>query len=213
MPYHSPGARRYYRAPELLLAREQYDCKVDVWAFGCLMAEMARGTPAFQGEDSASQVFIYAPLRPRQASCWHAVHKVPEPSSLRTKQNSSPRPPHPRSVAHPCIDSHARITHNRTLNSRPWRRVPAHADPHTTSASVAPARGRLYAAFHPAAAHGRWLQLVAIMGVRGSLVRGDLLDMAGGEPSRSTCSCAFVVSSSAHLLACRPLTAILRSAL
>ena len=31
---------RYYRAPELILGATMYEGKVDVWALGCVVAEM-----------------------------------------------------------------------------------------------------------------------------------------------------------------------------
>lgn len=35
-------ATRWYRAPELLVGSEKYDYKVDVWAIGCVFAEMIK---------------------------------------------------------------------------------------------------------------------------------------------------------------------------
>ena len=46
---------RYYRAPELILDRNQYTTKVDIWAFGCLLGELAKGSPLFLGEDITTQ--------------------------------------------------------------------------------------------------------------------------------------------------------------
>ena len=48
---------RNYRAPELILCRDMYSTKVDVWAFGCILAEFAYGRPLFSG---ATQVEIMA---------------------------------------------------------------------------------------------------------------------------------------------------------
>ncbi|CAM9685430.1 unnamed protein product, partial [Discosporangium mesarthrocarpum] len=41
---------RWYRAPEMLLGAQSYSRAVDVWACGCLMAELATGRPLFSGE-------------------------------------------------------------------------------------------------------------------------------------------------------------------
>lgn len=38
-------ATRWYRAPELLVGDTQYGTPVDVWAIGCLFAELIRGDP------------------------------------------------------------------------------------------------------------------------------------------------------------------------
>ena len=39
-----------YRAPELLL-KEEYDYSIDVWAVGCLMAELYKLAPLFPGSN------------------------------------------------------------------------------------------------------------------------------------------------------------------
>ena len=39
---------RWYRAPEIMVSRQRYDCKVDVWSVGCIWAELLLGKPLFQ---------------------------------------------------------------------------------------------------------------------------------------------------------------------
>jgi len=41
---------RFYRAPELILNRTLYSTSIDVWAFGCILGEFAKGGPLFPGE-------------------------------------------------------------------------------------------------------------------------------------------------------------------
>lgn len=41
---------RWYRAPELL-TRQKYGFKVDVWAIGCILAELLTGNPLFPGQN------------------------------------------------------------------------------------------------------------------------------------------------------------------
>lgn len=54
-------ASRYYRAPELVLGCEDYDGAVDVWAAGCVIAEMLlKGAPLFQGEAGVLQFIAIA---------------------------------------------------------------------------------------------------------------------------------------------------------
>jgi glycogen synthase kinase 3 beta len=56
-PNKSYIATRPYRAPELLYSAEQYSFPVDVWAAGCVMAEMLIGTgPIFNGDSSQDVV-------------------------------------------------------------------------------------------------------------------------------------------------------------
>lgn len=44
-------ATRWYRAPELILANERYDSKVEIWSLGCIMAEMYLRKPFLMGSD------------------------------------------------------------------------------------------------------------------------------------------------------------------
>jgi serine/threonine protein kinase len=48
---------RYYRAPELLLCCTQYDEKIDMWAAGCILAEMCSLEPVFRGSSDGDQLF------------------------------------------------------------------------------------------------------------------------------------------------------------
>lgn len=47
---------RYYRAPELLLDCWDYDKSVDIWALGCVAAEMMREKVLFNGESALDQL-------------------------------------------------------------------------------------------------------------------------------------------------------------
>jgi glycogen synthase kinase 3 beta len=47
---------RYYRAPELIFGNMDYDTSIDVWSFGCVLAEMFSGKPFFQGESTIEQL-------------------------------------------------------------------------------------------------------------------------------------------------------------
>lgn len=43
---------RWYRAPELVLRSSNYDSKVDVFAVGCIMAELYMRMPIFPGNSA-----------------------------------------------------------------------------------------------------------------------------------------------------------------
>jgi serine/threonine protein kinase len=43
---------RYYRAPELIFGSSKYDYSIDIWAAGCVIAELLRGTPLFKGNNA-----------------------------------------------------------------------------------------------------------------------------------------------------------------
>lgn len=47
---------RWYRAPELLLDNTRYNSAIDIWAAGCIFAEMLRGSALFPGESSLDQM-------------------------------------------------------------------------------------------------------------------------------------------------------------
>ncbi|KAG2486566.1 hypothetical protein HYH03_014736 [Edaphochlamys debaryana] len=68
---------RWYRAPELLVGNNQYDSAVDIWSFGCLMAELATGRPLFYGASESDQL-------------WHIVRCLgPLPYGSRALTSSS----------------------------------------------------------------------------------------------------------------------------
>jgi serine/threonine protein kinase len=47
---------RYYRAPELILGNENYSSKIDIWAAGCVIAEMVTCLPLFNGDNNVDQL-------------------------------------------------------------------------------------------------------------------------------------------------------------
>lgn len=55
-------ATRWYRSPELLLGSTSYGMQVDMWAMGCIMAEMVSGLPLFPGETEIDQLFLLQKL-------------------------------------------------------------------------------------------------------------------------------------------------------
>ncbi|CAH2013621.1 unnamed protein product [Acanthoscelides obtectus] len=51
-------ATRWYRAPELLVGDTQYGTPVDVWAIGCVLAELLRGDALWPGKSDVDQLFL-----------------------------------------------------------------------------------------------------------------------------------------------------------
>lgn len=49
-------ATRWYRAPEIMLSFKMYTKSIDVWAVGCILAEMLSGRPLFPGRDYSHQL-------------------------------------------------------------------------------------------------------------------------------------------------------------
>ncbi|XP_049876459.1 cyclin-dependent kinase-like 4 [Pectinophora gossypiella] len=57
-PYTEYVATRWYRAPELLVAEHRYGPEIDIWAIGCLFAEMLTGDPLFPGDSDIDQLAL-----------------------------------------------------------------------------------------------------------------------------------------------------------
>lgn len=49
-------ATRWYRAPEIMLSFKMYTKAIDIWAVGCILAELLNGRPLFPGRDYGHQL-------------------------------------------------------------------------------------------------------------------------------------------------------------
>jgi cyclin-dependent kinase 2 len=47
----------WYRAPEVLLGQKEYALGVDMWAIGCIFAELIHQSPLFMGDSEIDQIF------------------------------------------------------------------------------------------------------------------------------------------------------------
>ena len=64
--YHHPmrqkpqdiGKTMWYEAPELIIETPTYDYGIDIWAAGCIIAEMARGDVLFAGDSMLDQIML-----------------------------------------------------------------------------------------------------------------------------------------------------------
>lgn len=66
--------RLWYRAPELLLRKTIYSFEIDIWSFGCLLAELAQNEPLFNGETEIEQLFkIFRLIGSPNDSNWNSV--------------------------------------------------------------------------------------------------------------------------------------------
>lgn len=81
-------ATRWYRAPELLVGEQHYGPGVDIWAIGCLFAEMMSGDPLFPGESDIDQLFLIVKLIGKP--CTKHQHLMTKNSQLRGMIKSSP---------------------------------------------------------------------------------------------------------------------------
>uniref|UniRef100_A0A669EJ80 non-specific serine/threonine protein kinase n=1 Tax=Oreochromis niloticus TaxID=8128 RepID=A0A669EJ80_ORENI len=55
-PYTDYVSTRWYRAPEVLLRSNSYSSPIDIWAMGCIMAELYTLTPLFPGNSEVDQI-------------------------------------------------------------------------------------------------------------------------------------------------------------
>lgn len=70
-PYTEYIATRWYRAPECLLRSNVYSSPVDIFAIGCIMAELYLGRPLFPGSSENDQLFkICSVLGTPTAATW-----------------------------------------------------------------------------------------------------------------------------------------------
>ena len=56
-PMSHQVATRWYRAPELLYGARKYDFGVDLWAAGCIIAELFAFCPIFPGQSDIEQLW------------------------------------------------------------------------------------------------------------------------------------------------------------
>lgn len=56
-PYTDYVSTRWYRAPEVLLRSTNYSSPIDIWAVGCIMAELYTLRPLFPGSSEIDEIF------------------------------------------------------------------------------------------------------------------------------------------------------------
>ncbi|KAI9033324.1 kinase-like domain-containing protein [Hyaloraphidium curvatum] len=69
----------WYRAPELLFGAKQYSYGVDMWAVGCIFAELMLRTPYLPGEGQISQLTtIFRALGTPTERDWPGMNQLPD---------------------------------------------------------------------------------------------------------------------------------------
>lgn len=93
-------ATRWYRAPELLVGDTMYGPAVDVWAIGCVTAELMRGEALWPGKSDVDQLYLIrktvGDLIPRhmqvfKANDFFAGVAIPEPESVEPLEKKLPK--------------------------------------------------------------------------------------------------------------------------
>jgi len=84
----------WYRAPEILLGSRSYSTPVDIWAVGCIFAEMTSKRPLFPGDSEIDELFrIFRTLGTPDERVWPGVSKLPDYKPANFPQ-WSPQPLH-----------------------------------------------------------------------------------------------------------------------
>nr|XP_027202123.1 extracellular signal-regulated kinase 2-like [Dermatophagoides pteronyssinus] len=71
-------ATRWYRSPEVLLGMNEYSEAVDVWALGCIMAELYLGSVLFRGSSTMEQLNLITGLLGMPSKATLKSFKCPE---------------------------------------------------------------------------------------------------------------------------------------
>eukprot|EP01059_Diplonema_ambulator_P014454 TRINITY_DN25367_c0_g1_i1.p1 TRINITY_DN25367_c0_g1~~TRINITY_DN25367_c0_g1_i1.p1 ORF type:complete len:538 (+),score=89.56 TRINITY_DN25367_c0_g1_i1:67-1680(+) len=70
-PFTEYVSTRWYRAPEVLLQHKSYNSPIDIWAAGCIMAELMTLRPLFPGSSEPDELFkITSVLGTPDAKTW-----------------------------------------------------------------------------------------------------------------------------------------------
>lgn len=92
-------ATRWYRSPELLVGDTQYGPPVDVWAIGCVFAELLSGVPLWPGKSDVDQLYLIrktlGDLIPRHQQVFSMNQyfsgvKIPDPEDMETLELKFP---------------------------------------------------------------------------------------------------------------------------
>ncbi|XP_052776304.1 serine/threonine-protein kinase ICK-like [Mya arenaria] len=86
-PYTDYVSTRWYRAPEVLLRSTNYNSPIDMWAVGCIMAEMYTLRPLFPGSSEIDEIFKVCTVlgTPKQAD-WEDGYRLASAMNFRWPQ-------------------------------------------------------------------------------------------------------------------------------
>lgn len=83
---------RWYRAPELFLGAKNYSTGIDLWAIGCIFAELLLRTPYMPGENDMGQLnIIFQALGTPSETEWPGVKALPSFVEFQQYQKPDPR--------------------------------------------------------------------------------------------------------------------------
>ncbi|XP_057696587.1 serine/threonine-protein kinase MAK-like isoform X2 [Corythoichthys intestinalis] len=83
-PYTDYVSTRWYRAPEILLKFTSYSSPIDIWAVGCIMAELYTLRPLFPGNSEVDEIFkICQVLGTLKKADWPEGHILASSMNIR----------------------------------------------------------------------------------------------------------------------------------
>lgn len=86
-PYTDYVSTRWYRAPEVLLRSTNYSSPIDIWAVGCIMAEVYTLRPLFPGASEIDTIFkICQVLGTPKKTDWPEGHQLSSAMNFRWPQ-------------------------------------------------------------------------------------------------------------------------------
>ncbi|CAP38832.2 Protein CBR-DYF-5 [Caenorhabditis briggsae] len=86
-PYTDYVSTRWYRAPEILLRSTSYNSPIDIWALGCIMAELYMLRPLFPGTSEMDQLFkIISILGTPNKDDWAEGYQLASAMNFRFQQ-------------------------------------------------------------------------------------------------------------------------------
>ncbi|XP_060717871.1 serine/threonine-protein kinase MAK isoform X3 [Tachysurus vachellii] len=86
-PYTDYVSTRWYRAPEVLLRSSVYSSPIDMWAVGCIMAELYTLRPLFPGNSEVDEIFkICQVLGTVKKTDWLEGHQLAASMNFRFPQ-------------------------------------------------------------------------------------------------------------------------------
>ena len=90
-PYSEEVVTLWYRAPEILLGSMDYCTPIDIWAIGCIFAEMVTKRPLFAGDSELDQLYrIFRILGTPNEEVWPGVTKLRDYKSTFPNWPSNP---------------------------------------------------------------------------------------------------------------------------
>ncbi|XXQ34371.1 Cyclin-dependent kinase 2 like protein [Plasmodiophora brassicae] len=82
-PYTPKVVTLWYRSPELLLGDAMYHTAVDMWAVGCIFAELLQNRPLFPGKSELDQILLICRmLGAPNGHVWTGFSKLPHANSV-----------------------------------------------------------------------------------------------------------------------------------